>query len=294
VNESPEKRRVGMVFQEGALFPHLTVAQNIAFGLGRTRHRKEQVASALRMVGLEGYDGRYPHQLSGGQQQRVALARALAPEPDLILMDEPFSSLDRGLREQLRTEVRSILRERGATVVCVTHDQEEAMQLGDRVVVMNQGRIEQLGSPEAIFHKPDNRFTAEFFGAADFLPAWQDGDHLACEVGSMPWPPFWPSPWPEHKVLQVMVRPDCMDIVPDPAGDCVVTGQEFLGAFHMYVVALPSGNRVQVMKSHVEHVEPGSRVRIVLREGHKLLPFIDGQAFFDAPAYLAELDEARA
>ena len=104
VNESPEKRRVGMVFQEGALFPHLTVAQNIAFGLGRARHRKEQVAAALRMVDLEGYDERYPHQLSGGQQQRVALARALAPEPDLILMDEPFSSLDRGLREQLRTE----------------------------------------------------------------------------------------------------------------------------------------------------------------------------------------------
>jgi iron(III) transport system ATP-binding protein len=294
VNESPEKRRVGMVFQEGALFPHLTVAQNIAFGLGRTRRRKEQVAAALRMVDLEGYDARYPHQLSGGQQQRVALARALAPEPDLILMDEPFSSLDRSLREQLRAEVRAILRARGATVVCVTHDQEEAMQLGDRVVVMNQGRIEQLGSPEAIFHNPDNRFTAEFFGAADFLPAWQDGDHLACEVGSMPWPPFWPSPWPEHKVLQVMVRPDCMDIVPDPAGDCVVTGQEFLGAFHMYVVALPSGNRVQVMKSHVEHVEPGSRVRIVLREGHKLLPFIDGRAFFDAPAYLAELNEAHA
>ncbi len=106
----------------------------------------------------------------------------------------------------------------------------------------------------------------------------------------MPWPPFWPSPWPEHKVLQVMVRPDCMDIVPDPAGDCVVMDQEFLGAFHMYVVALPSGNRVQVVKSHVEHVEPGTPVRIVLREGH-MLPFIDGRAFFDAPTYLAELNE---
>ena len=292
VNESPEKRRVGMVFQEGALFPHLTVAQNIAFGLGRARHRKEQVASALRMVDLEGYDDRYPHQLSGGQQQRVALARALAPEPDLILMDEPFSSLDRSLREQLRTEVRAILRERGATVVCVTHDQEEAMQLGDRVVVMNAGRIEQLGSPESIFHNPDNRFTAEFFGTADFLPAWQDGDFLACEVGATPWPSFWPSPWPEHKVLQVMVRPDCMDIVPDDAGDSIVTGREFMGAFHMYAVALPSGQRVQVMKSHVEHVEPGSRVRIILREGHKLLPFIDGRAFFDGPAYAAELDAA--
>ena len=292
VNESPEKRRVGMVFQEGALFPHLTVAQNISFGLGRARHRKEQVGSALSMVDLEGYEERYPHQLSGGQQQRVALARALAPEPDLILMDEPFSSLDRGLREQLRTEVRAILRDRGATVVCVTHDQEEAMQLGDRVVVMNAGRIEHAGPPEIMFNNPGSRFTAEFFGSADFLPAWQEGDYLTCEVGRTHWPPFWPSPWPERKVLQVMVRPDCLDIVPDPSGDCTVTGREFLGAFHMYAVELPSGSRVQVMKSHVEYVETGSRARIILREGHKLLPFIDGRAFFDAPAYAAELDGA--
>lgn len=141
VNESPEKRRVGMVFQEGALFPHLTVAQNVAFGLPKNADREEAVADALRLVNLEGYDKRYPHQLSGGQQQRVALARALAPSPDLILMDEPFSSLDRSLREQLRAEVRGILKARNATAVCVTHDQEEALQLGDRVAVMNQGRI---------------------------------------------------------------------------------------------------------------------------------------------------------
>ena len=289
-NVSPDKRRVGMVFQEGALFPHLTVAQNVAFGLGKGRRRKAQVAEALRLVNLEGYDARYPHQLSGGQQQRVALARALAPEPDLILMDEPFSSLDTGLRSQLRAEVRAILKEREATVVCVTHDQEEAMQIGDRIAVMNEGRIEQLGSPESIFHSPDNRFTAEFFGKADFLPAWQDGDRLACEVGSAPWPTFWPSPWPERKVLQVMVRPDCMDIIPDPTGDSVVASREFLGAFHMYTVELPSGQQVQVIKSHVEHVEIGSRVRVFLREGHRILPFIDGQIFFDALAYRAESD----
>lgn len=293
VNESPDKRRVGMVFQEGALFPHLTVAQNVAFGLSKGRDRDRKAADALRLVGLEGYEERYPHQLSGGQQQRVALARALAPEPDLILMDEPFSSLDRGLREQLRAEVRAILRQRGATVICVTHDQEEAMQLGDRVVVMNQGRIEQLGSPEAIFHHPDNRFTAEFFGSADFLPAWQDDGELACEVGRMAWPAFWPSPWPEDRTLQIMVRPDCLEIVADPAGDGVVVHQEFLGAFNIHSVELPSGQRVQVMKSHVEQVEHGARVRIFLREGHKLLPFIDGQAFFNGPAYFEELDGAR-
>ena len=293
VNESPEKRRVGMVFQDGALFPHLTVAQNIAFGLARRNRQKAKVQDALQLVNLEGYEDRYPHQLSGGQQQRVALARALAPEPDLILMDEPFSGLDPGLRAQLRQEVRAILRERGATVVCVTHDQEEAMQLGDRVVVMNQGRIEQMGSPEAVFHNPDTRFAAEFFGKADFLPAWQDGEYLSSEVGRMPWPPFWPIPWPANRELQVMVRPDCLDVVADAAGDCIVAQRDFMGAFNLYSVELPSGQQVQVMKSHIAHLEPGERVSVSTRQGHRLLPFVDGRAFFDGPAYYAELAESR-
>ena len=279
VNESPERRRVGMVFQEGALFPHLTVAQNIAFGLRRWRQRKEQAAVALRMVELEGYGSRYPHQLSGGQQQRVALARALAPAPEVILMDEPFSSLDAGLRTQLRADTRAILKERRATAVCVTHDQEEAMQLGDAVAVMQAGRIVQAGSPEAAFHQPDNRFAAEFFGAADFLPAWQDGDCLASEVGRMPWPECWPSPWPAGRDLQVMARPDCLDIVADAAGTGVVIGREFLGAFYLYLVELPSGRRVRSLQSHVVSLEPGSRVRISVRAGHNLLPFVDGKAF---------------
>ncbi len=290
VNESPEKRRVGMVFQEGALFPHLTVAQNVAFGLPKNAHRKEIVADALRLVNLEGYDKRYPHQLSGGQQQRVALARALAPSPDLILMDEPFSSLDRGLREQLRAEVRAILKERNATAICVTHDQEEALQLGDRVAVMNQGRIEQLGSPEEVFHNPDTRFAAEFFGAADFLPAWQDGDYLTSEVGQTPWPSFWPDPWPGDRELQVMVRPDCVDIAPDENGGGLVVGKEFLGAFNIYSVELASGSRVRVMMSHIARIDTGTRVRVSPREGHRLLPFIGGRAFFNAPEYMAQLE----
>ena len=284
VNESPEKRRVGMVFQEGALFPHLTVAQNVAFGLPKKGDRKEKIVDALRLVDLEGYDSRYPHQLSGGQQQRVALARALAPAPDLILMDEPFSSLDRSLREQLRAEVRSILKERQATAVCVTHDQEEAMQLSDRIAVMNEGYIEQIGPPEEVFHNPDTRFAAEFFGTADFLPAWQDGDFLASEVGQMPWPPSWPTPWPSNQKLQVMMRPDCVDIVPDENGSGLVVGREFLGAFNLYFVELPSGNRVRVMASHIVHLDAGTRVRIFPREGHRLLPFVGSQSFTNTNA----------
>ena len=281
-NENPEKRRVGMVFQEGALFPHLTVAQNVAFGLPKDRQRAEKVAQALKLMDLEGYDDRYPHQLSGGQQQRVALARALAPEPDLILMDEPFSSLDASLRVQLRAEVRAILKERGATVVCVTHDQEEAMQLGDRVAVMSEGRIEQLGSPEEVFNNPGTRFTAEFFGTADFLPAWRDGELLATEIGRAPWPVKLAGAPSDALDLQVMVRPDCLDFGPDEAGNGVVAQREFLGGFHRYSVSLDSGHRVQVLKSHIADFEPGTRVNVTLREGHRLLPFVNGHSMGDA------------
>ena len=288
VNASPERRRIGMVFQEGALFPHLTVAQNVAFGLPRRNpRRREQVASALKMVELDGYEARYPHQLSGGQQQRAALARALAPAPDLILMDEPFSSLDQSLRAQLRAEVRSILKQRNATVVCVTHDQEEALQLADTIALMQQGRIEQTGSPETLFGRPDTKFAAEFLGAADFLPAWRDGDDLASAVGRRPWPPFWPTPWPEHRELQVMVRPDCLGIVSDDAGNGVVMERSFLGAFYIYQVELTSGRRVKVLQSHTERIEPGARVRVFLRDGHALQPFISGEAFVDGPALFA-------
>ena len=287
VNESPERRRIGMVFQEGALFPHLTVAQNVAFGLPRSRQRQQQVADALRMVEMNGYDTRYPYQLSGGQQQRVALARALAPSPDLILMDEPFSSLDPGLRSQLRDAVRAILKERQATVICVTHDQEEAMLLGDTIAVMQAGRAEQVGSPEALFHRPDTQFAAEFFGTADFLPAWPDGAELATEVGRRPWPELWPTPGPARRNLQVMVRPDCLDISADESGGGVIARREFRGAFYLYAVALPSGRRVRVLKSHITHLEVGARVRVFVRPGHTLLPFSDGIAVAEQPSQSA-------
>ena len=283
VNQSPEKRRIGMVFQEGALFPHLTVAGNVAFGIPKSRCRRALASEALRMVGLAGYETRYPHQLSGGQQQRVALARALAPEPALILMDEPFSSLDPGLRGQLRAEVSAILRERGATVVCVTHDQDEAMQLGDRVLVMQDGRVEQTGTPETLFHNPDTRFAAEFFGAAQFLPAWPDGAFLTSEIGQIPWPDCWPTPWPAHRELQVMIRPDCVDLLPDEHGSATILRRDFRGAFYLYTVALPSGQPVAALKSHAAPLPEGARVRAFIRQGHRLLPFIDGQAFGNTP-----------
>jgi iron(III) transport system ATP-binding protein len=165
----PEGRRIGMVFQESALFPHLDVVGNIAFGLPRGS-RETRVAELVALVGLAGLQQRMPHELSGGQQQRVALARALAPDPALILFDEPFSSLDATLRAQLRGEVRDILRAAGATTLFVTHDQSEALEISDRVAVMRAGRIEQISTPDELYLRPVNRFVAGFVGEANLLP----------------------------------------------------------------------------------------------------------------------------
>ena len=273
-NLPPEKRRIGMVFQEGALFPHLTVEQNVAYGLPRREGRKERVRQVLEMVGLEHLGHRMPHELSGGQQQRVALARALAPQPEVLLLDEPFSNLDPGLREQVRRDVLEILKANGVTAIFVTHDQEEALFVGDVIAVMRNGRIEQMGSPEEIFHHPATRFVAEFIGTVDFLPGQRSEDRLITEVGSVEWPEGCPS----DADLEVMVRPDCLECLPSEEGAGVIASREFRGAFYLYQVSLPSGNSVRCLLPHTQEYAVGSKVTVVLRCGHSLLPFVQGQA----------------
>ena len=179
-----EERGIGIVFQDYALFPHLTVADNVAFGLPRAA-RRSRVEPVLDLVGLGGFGPRYPHELSGGQQQRVALARALAPAPALMLLDEPFSNLDADLRAQMRDEVERILRTSGTTAVFVTHDQEEAFTLADRVGVLQAGRMEQLAPPQELYHRPATRFVAAFVGAADFLPGLVTAQGIVTEVGDV-------------------------------------------------------------------------------------------------------------
>ncbi|MEL7155603.1 MAG: ABC transporter ATP-binding protein [Actinomycetota bacterium] len=217
---APEKRRVGMVFQDWALFPHLNVARNIGYGLGRD-DRSARVDDALAMVGLEGLGDRMPSTLSGGQQQRVALARALAPRPRLLLLDEPFSNLDTNLRTDVRAEVRRLLLDLGITAVFVTHDQEEAFVLGDRVAVMNEGRITQIDTPQRLYAAPATRWVAEFIGDASILDGEATGGSATTALGSVPLTRERTGP------VAVLIRPEQLSIVPD--GAATVELIEFYG-----------------------------------------------------------------
>ena len=278
-NLPPEKRRIGMVFQEGALFPHLSVERNIEYGLPRNPYRQVRVDEVLELVGLSGLRDRMPHELSGGQQQRVALGRALAPGPDVLLLDEPFSNLDPKLRDQVRRDVVSILRASNTTAVFVTHDQEEALFVGDVVAVMNQGRIEQTGSPQEIFYSPATKFAAQFIGMADFLPARREGNEFVTEIGRIP------AHGPEPEIacadssavrrLEVMFRPDCLECLPDEDGRGVIVSREFRGAFYSYCVELTSGMMVHCLAPHTDEFPPDARVLVRLRDGHL------GQAFLN-------------
>jgi iron(III) transport system ATP-binding protein len=260
----PEARRIGMVFQESALFPHLDVAGNIGFGLPR-HGRETRVAELVALVGLAGLQQRMPHELSGGQQQRVALARALAPDPALILFDEPFSSLDATLRAQLRAEVRDILRAAGATTLFVTHDQSEALEISDRVAVMRAGRIEQISTPDELYLRPVNRFVAGFVGEANLLPGEvrhgevqtlvgrfrAGGDHLADGVRA-----------------EVLLRPEQLHMLPvarlssPPRPEAVLTivRRVFHGSEVHHVLRSPSGLEIEAATPSSATLDVGTEV----------------------------------
>ncbi|HET6625330.1 MAG TPA: ABC transporter ATP-binding protein [Nocardioidaceae bacterium] len=247
--QPPERRRVGLVFQDHALFPHLSVANNIAFGLDKLPRgeRRARVGEVLDMVRLGHLASRYPHELSGGEQQRVALARALAPKPAVILLDEPFSSLDENLRAQVRADTVAVLRETGTTAMLVTHDQTEALAVGDRVVVIRDGVIEQVDTPQVVFESPATRFAAAFMGEADFLPAHVHDALLTCEIGVVSTVPGWAACDAD---VDVVLRPHEVALAPDDSSDARVVAVEYHGAFVLHTVRLGSGHLLRSWQQH--------------------------------------------
>jgi iron(III) transport system ATP-binding protein len=264
----PEHRRTGLVFQEHALFPHLTVRGNITFGL-RDISRSAKVARGehwLGVIGLAGHGDRYPHELSGGERQRVALARALAPEPRLVLLDEPFASLDPNLRVRLRADIVAILRATDTPALFVTHDQAEALSIGDRVAVMRDGRIEQDASPDDVYHRPVNRFVAGFIDETAFLPVTGG----LTELGPLP------SEAPGDGLV-VLRAPDVIVDANGHGTEATVVAAEFHGAVRTYRLQLPSGAVVLAATPHTTRLEPGDRVHASLRAGgHTVVPLADG------------------
>lgn len=267
VHLPPERRRIGIVPQEGALFPHLSVARNVAFGLSDLDRpaRRVRVGEMLDLVGLPGFGDRMPHELSGGQQQRVALARALAPRPHLVLLDEPFSALDSGLRGAVRAEVRAVLRESGATGLLVTHDQQEALSTADVVAVLREGRVAQCATPEELYHRPLDPWLASFVGDAVLVPGTVDRGAAATALGRVP---LAAAPEGLRDGL-VLLRPEQLRLAEADSADVgaqgVVTDVRFFGHDALVTVAVDGLDRpVDIRTPGPLRQEPGRRVGIRL------------------------------
>jgi iron(III) transport system ATP-binding protein len=252
----PERRRIGMVFQDYALFPHLTVERNVAFGCGRGNGDGTQ--RALELVGLQHKADRHPHELSGGERQRVALARALAPGPEVILLDEAFSSLDAALRADLRREVDLILRDAGATAILVTHDQEEALTLSDRLALMRDGRIVQVGAPEDVYAQPAERWAAQFVGEVNVLPGVVRGDSVHTEVGSFDL--AGQSDAEDQGSVHIAVRPEQLELRAGREPNAEVVEREFRGHDVLYRLRHAAGRTLLVQLPSLELYEPGEQV----------------------------------
>ena len=274
----PEKRGIGMVFQDFALFPHLSISDNIAFGIRRLpgEQQKARVSELLELVGLTELGNQYPHQLSGGQQQRIALARAIAPRPEALLLDEPFSSMDTEMREQLARELRVILKHEDITAVLVTHDQFEAFAMADEIGVMNKGQLSQWATGYDLYHQPADRFVADFIGQGVLLQARVIDEHkIATEFGTIEG--VAPNECCFDCPLEILVRPD--DIIHDDNSglEAEVMEKAFRGAEFLYKLKLTSGAEVLCLApSHHDHAI-GSRIGIRLEIDHVVMFRRDSQ-----------------
>ncbi|MDQ4070086.1 MAG: ABC transporter ATP-binding protein [Actinomycetota bacterium] len=276
----PERRRVTIVPQEQALFPHLTVAGNVGYGVRRGPERDEAVEAMLELAGLSGLGSRMPHELSGGQQQRVALARALAPKPTVVLLDEPFGSLDAALRDEIRSEVAGVLRASAATSLLVTHDQEEALSMADSVAVMRSGEIVQHGPPQDIYRRPADLWVANFVGRANILEGRVTGaGKVECALG-----PLELGDGPDDGAVDVVIRPEQLQIATIADGDDgpLVENRLYFGHDVVVSVCLPTGERLLVRLPSAEPVPVGSRVSVVCREPVLAFPVTGRQPVVDA------------
>ncbi|NNF63916.1 MAG: ABC transporter ATP-binding protein [Acidimicrobiia bacterium] len=258
VDVPAHKRRVGMVFQDYALFPHLSVGGNVGYGLATKD--PQRIAEVLEFVGMAGYESHMPHRLSGGEQQRVALARALAPRPDVILLDEPFSNLDAPQRDRMRREVRSILTSADATALFVTHDQEEAFSVADVVAVMREGAVVQVGSPDVVYGHPVDAWVADFVGESVFIAGHAAVGMVETSLGSFPNPS-------EHRGrVTVMIRPEWVHPIPDQDGAVSVAGREFYGHDQLVYLDMPDGLRLRSRIGPTPLFRTGERVSLAIDE----------------------------
>jgi putative spermidine/putrescine transport system ATP-binding protein len=263
------RRDMGMVFQSYSLFPNMSALGNVAFGLRmrglRSAERTRKASELLEMVGLADHARHYPHQLSGGQQQRIALARALAIEPRVLLLDEPLSALDAKVRLQLREQIRSLQQRLGTTTMFVTHDQEEALSISDRVGVMRDGSLEQVATPDELYARPATAFVAEFVGTMNRIPGEFDGDSQVRALGAVV-PVQGETAADLRGGVDVLVRPEGLRITPQPGGNGIVTDRTFLGSLTRVSVLLSGDVTVKVDQSSTEAaaLTPGTSVDIRL------------------------------
>ncbi len=270
---APEKRSVGMVFQDYALFPHLTVKENIAFGLHQWSKKacQERVDEVMALVNLQPYSKRYPYEISGGQQQRTALARALAPKPSIILLDEPFSNLDDIMKDQVREDVRAIVKQTNTAAVFVTHDTRDALSTADRVAVLKDGDIQQIGSPAEVYNQPMNAYVGSFFGKINLLPATvaKEGYQVKeCLIEAK-------TGFPEGSQGQLLIRPEAIQLVDQESADLsgAVSHTFYFGAYQQVIVNVAE-NLLIVRASNTESFKEGQTLHLHFKREH-LVPLFD-------------------